>query len=44
MIASGCGANALSRAEAENMLGPEGKRCKKCNPLVIELDASDNEQ
>ena len=29
------------------MLGPDGKRCKKCSPLVIDLldgDESDNGQ
>ena len=25
--------------EAEVLLGPDGKRCKKCNPIVIDLEA-----
>ena len=25
------------RLEAERILGPDGKRCKKCNPIVVDL-------
>lgn len=27
----------MYRLEAEAMLGPEGKRCRKCNPVVVDL-------
>ncbi|KAI7165726.1 hypothetical protein KC343_g6358 [Hortaea werneckii] len=31
------------RLEAEALLGPDGKRCKKCNPIVVDLEADDGE-
>lgn len=30
-------ANLHYRLEAEAMLGPDGKRCRKCHPVVVEL-------
>ena len=26
---------------AETLLGPDGKRCKKCNPIVVDLTDND---
>ncbi|KAI7330927.1 hypothetical protein KC315_g5413 [Hortaea werneckii] len=31
------------RLEAEALLGPDGKRCKTCNPIVVDLEADDGE-
>ncbi|KAK5118616.1 hypothetical protein LTR85_008081 [Meristemomyces frigidus] len=31
------------RLEAEVLLGPDGKRCKKCNPIVVDLGDDEDE-
>jgi len=31
----------LSRREAEAFLGPDGKRCRKCNPDTVDLSMED---
>ncbi|KAI7476840.1 hypothetical protein KC351_g9221 [Hortaea werneckii] len=31
------------RLEAEALLGPDGKRCKTCNPIVVDLEADEGE-
>ncbi|KAI6812342.1 hypothetical protein KC340_g17023 [Hortaea werneckii] len=31
------------RLEAEALLGPDGKRCKTCNPIVVDLEDDDGE-
>lgn len=31
------------RMQAEALLGPDGKRCKTCNPIVVDLEASGGE-
>ncbi|KAI7218298.1 hypothetical protein KC333_g3672 [Hortaea werneckii] len=31
------------RLEAEALLGPDGKRCKTCNPIVVDLESDDGE-
>lgn len=33
----------FSRLAAEAMLGPDGKRCKRCNPVVVDLVDEDEE-
>lgn len=32
-----------NRLEAEAMLGPDGKRCKKCNPIIVDLMDEDDD-
>ncbi|KAK3696313.1 hypothetical protein LTR37_018049 [Vermiconidia calcicola] len=32
------------RLEAEAMLGPDGKRCKKCNPIIVDLMDEDSDK
>ncbi|KAI7235289.1 hypothetical protein KC330_g4373 [Hortaea werneckii] len=31
------------RTQAEALLGPDGKRCKTCNPIVVDLEADGSE-
>ena len=31
----------LYRIEAEALLGPDGKRCRKCNPVVVDLECDE---